>query len=61
MTESCYQINKYDINNRDNTYAIYDESPLTSFLYALKSLEARRQYPARLKKFFDYLEIKLIL
>ncbi|MBA2268868.1 MAG: hypothetical protein H0W19_11135 [Nitrosopumilus sp.] len=33
---------------------------MTSFLYALKSseAEAKRQYPARLMKIFDYLEIE---
>ena len=30
-------------------------SPLDSFMYALKSFEARRQYPKRLKLFFDFL------
>jgi hypothetical protein len=32
------------------------QSPaLSSFIYALKSSEAQRQYPGRLKLFFDYL------
>jgi hypothetical protein len=29
-------------------------SPIDSFMYALKSSEARRQYPRRLKLFFDF-------
>jgi hypothetical protein len=33
-------------------------SPLYSFMYALKSSEARRQYPKRLKMLFDYLELE---
>jgi hypothetical protein len=32
-------------------------SPLDSFIYALKSSEARRQYPNRLKMLFDYLKL----
>ena len=32
-------------------------SPLYSFMYALKSSEARRQYPKRLKLLFDYLKL----
>jgi hypothetical protein len=31
------------------------QSPLYSFMYALKSSEARRQYPKRLKMLFDFL------
>jgi hypothetical protein len=33
-------------------------SPLYSFMYALKSSEARRQYPRRLKMLFDYLKLQ---
>jgi hypothetical protein len=33
-------------------------SPIDSFMYALKSSEARRQYPRRLKLFFDFLGLK---
>ncbi|MGA8085019.1 MAG: hypothetical protein WB988_24460 [Candidatus Nitrosopolaris sp.] len=29
--------------------------PLDSFMYALKSSESRRQYPRRLKLFFDFI------
>jgi hypothetical protein len=35
----------------------YQQSPLYPFMYALKSNEARRQYPKRLKMLFDYLGI----
>jgi hypothetical protein len=34
------------------------QSPLYSFMYALKSSEARRQYPKRLKMLFDYLKLE---
>jgi hypothetical protein len=34
---------------------ITQPSPLYSFMYALKSSEARRQYPKRLKMLFDFL------
>ncbi|MFL6317912.1 MAG: hypothetical protein ACJ73C_14405, partial [Nitrososphaeraceae archaeon] len=34
------------------------QSPLYSFMYALKSSEARRQYPKRLKMLFDYLQLQ---
>jgi hypothetical protein len=33
------------------------QNPINSFLYALKSSEAQRQYPRRLKLFFDYLDL----
>ena len=31
-----------------------DNDPLKPFLFALKSLESKRQYPKRLKVFFDF-------
>jgi hypothetical protein len=34
---------------------IKKQSPLYSFMYALKSSEARRQYPKRLKMLFDFI------
>jgi hypothetical protein len=34
------------------------QSPLDSFSYALKSSEARRQYPKRLKTLFDFLGLR---
>ena len=30
------------------------KDPYSSFMYGLKALETRRQWPARLKKFFDF-------
>jgi hypothetical protein len=36
---------------------ITHQNPLYSFMYALKSSEARRQYPKRLKMLFDYLKL----
>jgi hypothetical protein len=33
-------------------------SPMYSFMYALKSSEARRQYPRRLKLFFDFVRFR---
>jgi hypothetical protein len=33
------------------------QSPIYSFMYALKSTEARRQYPRRLKMLFDFLKL----
>jgi hypothetical protein len=36
-------------------------SPLYSFIYALKSSEARRQYPMRLKTVIDYLKLSATL
>lgn len=59
MTESVYEwkeVNSKIIQN--NQYDSFHDNPLTSFLYALESSEAKRQYPARLKKFFDYIGIK---
>jgi hypothetical protein len=34
------------------------QGPLYPFMYALKSREARRQYPKRLKMLFDFLQLK---
>jgi hypothetical protein len=34
---------------------IQKQSPIYSFMYALKSSEARRQYPKRLKMLFNFL------
>jgi hypothetical protein len=36
---------------------IKKQSPSYSFMYALKSSEARRQYPKRLKMLFDFMEL----
>jgi hypothetical protein len=36
---------------------IQQQSPLYPFMYALKSSEARRQYPKRLKMLFDNLKL----
>jgi hypothetical protein len=36
-------------------------SPIDSFMYALKSSEARRQYPRRLKLFFDFIGLRGLL
>lgn len=36
---------------------VTQQSPLYSFMYALKSSEARRQYPKRLKMLFDFLDL----
>ncbi len=33
------------------------QSPVYSLMYALKSSEARRQYPKRLKMLFDFLDL----
>jgi hypothetical protein len=37
------------------------QNPLYSFMYALKSSEARRQYPKRLKMLFDYIKLQGLL
>lgn len=61
MTESVYDWKNDDVTfnrNPTNDYLSNYDNPLNSFLYALKSSEAKRQYPARLMKFFDYLEIE---
>jgi hypothetical protein len=33
-----------------------ERDPLSAFTYALKALETRRQYPRRLKVFFDFMQ-----
>jgi hypothetical protein len=37
---------------------VYEQDPLSVFLYALKAPETKRQYPQRLKVFIDYLGIE---
>ena len=55
MTECVYEW-KNDESITENTIKndnlILEDDPLASFLYALKSSEAKRQYPARLMKFW---------
>jgi integrase len=54
LTEQQQQKENFNDNNINN--------PLKPFLFALKSLESKRQYPKRLKVFFDYgLDKKLSL
>ena len=58
----------YDRKNNDSTlslkeknnHLLFCDNSLNSFLYALKSSGANRQFPARPNKFFDYLEIENI-
>ena len=33
-------------------------NPLSQFMYSLKAPETRRQWPQRLRTFFDFLEIE---
>jgi len=33
-------------------------SPLSQFMYSLKATETRRQWPQRLKMFFEFLKIE---
>jgi hypothetical protein len=42
---------KYDINI----------NPLVNFLFALKALETKRQYPKRLEVFLDFLNLEGLL
>jgi hypothetical protein len=46
------------ITKEVNEKRIIQQSPLYPFMYALKSSEARRQYPKRLKMLFDYLKLQ---
>ena len=41
----------------DQGREIIKEDPLYALMYALKSSEARRQYPKRLKMLFDYFKL----
>lgn len=43
--------------NEEELNEIRKQSPIDSFRYALKSYEARRQYPRRLKILFDFLDL----
>ncbi|MDN5846759.1 MAG: hypothetical protein L0H53_10855 [Candidatus Nitrosocosmicus sp.] len=64
MTESVYDWENDDSSltvKQGGDQLLFYDNPLASFLYALKSSEAKRQYPARLMKFFDYLEIENII
>lgn len=57
MTESVYE-GSSNPNANKNNQLYFDNGPLNVFLYALKSSESKRQYPARLKKFFDFIGIE---
>jgi hypothetical protein len=35
-----------------------ERGPMTKFMYGLKSSEARRQYPRRLKMFLDFINLE---
>lgn len=43
-----------------HTNNIHDDldDPLQQFMYALRALETRRQYPKRLKMFMDFIQIE---
>ncbi len=59
MTESVNELQSLSTLSKNNSIHFdFDQTRLTSFLCALKSAEAKRRYPARLKKFFDFDEIK---
>ena len=45
------------ITEKEEQKDITQPSPLYSFMHALKSSEARIQYPKRLKKLFDFLNL----
>jgi hypothetical protein len=54
MTESVYDWKNDDSSltlKQDDDQLLFFDDPLNSFLYALKSSEAKRQYPAKLMKF----------
>ncbi len=57
MTESVYE-RPPNPNTNKGIQMQFENSPLSLFLYALKSSESKRQYPARLKKFFDFIPIE---
>lgn len=42
----------------NNTSILDQENPLEMFMYALKAPDSKRQYPKRLKLFFDFLTFK---
>jgi hypothetical protein len=45
---------KLIIEQQQEKENFHDANPLKPLLFALKSLEPKRQYPKRLKVFFDY-------
>jgi hypothetical protein len=45
------------VEKKEEKEEITLQSPIYSFMYALKSTEARRQYPKRLKMLFDFLDL----
>lgn len=51
------QLELPSITNEKEQKLVVQESPIYSFMYALKSSEARRQYPKRLKMLFDYVNL----
>ena len=51
------QFDLLSLTEKKEEKGIAQQCPLYSFMYALKSSEARRQYPKRLKKLFDFLNL----
>ncbi len=58
LTESVYDWRSCPNIDKNSHQMHFENSPLSLFLYALKSSESKRQYPARLKKFFDFIQIE---
>ena len=57
MTEyvqDWFNNDKISKSNTEEDSTLFDDNPLTTFLYALKSSESKRQYPSRLMRFFDH-------
>lgn len=48
----------YTISDISNTPLLDQDKSLEVFMYALKAPESKRQYPKRLKVFFDFLTSK---
>jgi hypothetical protein len=55
---SCNRLLSITKEQEQEALVTVQQSPLYSFMYALKSSEARRQYPKRLKMLFDYLKLQ---
>ena len=61
-TATAITATKLIIKQQQEKENFNDNNPHKPFLFALKSLESKRQYPKRLKVFFDYsLDKKLSL
>lgn len=51
-------MNAQSLTDQAEILGISNQDPIGMFLYAIRAEETKRQYPSKLKAFFDYLDLK---